>query len=108
MNDLDLCDHGTVEAIIRPVGQVEARRANAIRRGMQALLDLQIADMLKCSISTLVCRSRETSELVSCMKHVVADEEVEDQRPDYTDPNKKVIGVYSDFIPPVVDPAPDL
>lgn len=76
---------------------------------MQTLLNLQVADILRgAGVATLVGRGREALELVPRVEDVVADEEVEDQRPNYTDPNKKVVGVYSDFVPGVIDPAPDL
>lgn len=109
VHHLHLGDDGTVEAIVRHVWKVVARISSRIRRTMQTLLNLQVADILRwAGVSALVCGSRKALELVPRVEDVVADEEVEDQRPNYTDPNKKVVGVYSDFVPGVVDPAPDL
>lgn len=57
-------------------------------------------------LSALGCR--ETLELVSRVKDMISDQEVKDQRPNNTDPDEHIVGVYTDVFPVLIDPAPDL
>lgn len=62
--------------------------------------------LIDARLSALGCR--ETLELVSRVKDMISDHEVKDQRPDNTNPDEHVVGVYTDVFPVLIDPAPDL
>lgn len=111
MNNLHLRNDSAVEAITRHGRQIEARALTPMKisRRVQALLDLQIANMLSSTaIATLSRGSGQALELVAGAEDVVADEEVEEERADDADPDEEVVGIDADFVPLVVDPAPEL
>lgn len=111
MDDLHLGDNGSIESITRHRRQIETRAlmARQVGRRVQALLDLKIANMLSgAAIPALSRGSGQALELVAGAEDVVADEEVEEERADDADPDEEVVRVDSDFIPLVVDPAPEL
>lgn len=62
--------------------------------------------LIDACFSALGCR--ETLELVSRVKDMISNHEVKDQRPNDTDPDEHVVGVYTDVFPVLIDPAPDL
>lgn len=62
--------------------------------------------LIDACLSALGCR--KTLELVSRVKDMISDHEVKDQRPNNTDPDEHVVGVYTDVFPVLIDPAPDL